>query len=97
MTGLSKMASVSTIVAALAVTAPIKAEANPLIIGPWVAALVIGGAVVGGAAVGSAVTANAKDGHPAVYVDDTAPAAGNPCYYTHASVNGVWRRVQVCN
>jgi hypothetical protein len=82
----------------LATAAPTSASANPILIAPVWFALAIGGAVAGGAVVGASA-AHANDAGPGptpdVYV--TGPDAGTNCHFTHGMVNGVWRRVQVCD
>jgi hypothetical protein len=69
----------------------------PVVLGAIIAGSVLGGAVLGTAAANNANTVVAPPG-PAV----VAPAPGvtvgsTTCYFTRAPVNGVWRRVQVCN
>jgi hypothetical protein len=74
---------------------------------PAVAAVIAGGALVGGATLGAATTqpyaypyaygapygpAYAQAVPPAPTVERIAPA----CYYTHARLHGIWRRVRVC-
>jgi hypothetical protein len=71
---------------------------------PLVLGAIIGGSVLGGAVLGSAANNAANNDvivgarSPAV----VAPAPGvtvgsTTCYFTHAWVDNVWQRVQVCN
>ncbi|SRR5260370_29328451 len=93
----------ATVAVGLAAGAPSSAQANPLIIAPAAAAAWIAGGVLTGAFVGAAV-ANANNGAVVTTPAVAAPAAtpgvtinSTTCYFTHAWVHHVWRRVQVCN
>lgn len=88
----------------LGAAAPTPAAANPVLIAPaWLAAIIVG-SVAGGALIGT-TAAHANDvaygapppppgPSPSTYVTDAPTPPG--CYFTHADVHGVWRRVQVC-
>jgi hypothetical protein len=88
MWSLRKTLIAATAALGLVAAAPTQAAANPVVAVGWVVAALVGGAVVGVAA------ADAAQPRPAVTVTDE-PTVG--CYWTHGRVNGVWRRVQVCD
>jgi hypothetical protein len=89
----------ATIALGLAASAPSAAQANPLIIVPAAAAAWLAGGILGGAWLGGTVATDnpawfatpAAAPGPAVSVNSTT------CRFTHAWVDHVWRRVQVCN
>lgn len=67
---------------------------------PAVLAAIIAGSVLGGAVIGTTVANNAHTGN--VRTVEAAPAPGvtvgsTTCHFTHAWVDNVWQRVQVCN
>ncbi len=82
----------------LGAAAPTPAAANPVLIAPaWLAVAIVGG-LAGGVVIGASA-ANAGYWGPAAAPAPTPSVyVTNPgCYFTHASVHGVWRRVQVCD
>ncbi len=94
--------SAATLALGLSASAPTAADANPLLIAPAAAAAWLAGGVVGGFVLGSAITANSGPfwnwGQPAAVAATPAVSVNSTtCYFTRAQVNGVWRRVQVCN
>ena len=94
--------SISTLTAAgagvgLALASTTSAKA--FFIAPALFAGLLAGGVLGGAALGSAAS-NANAGNVRAVVTEPAPAVtvgSTTCYFTHAWVGNVWRRVQVCN
>ena len=94
----------ATLALGLGAAAPTPAAANPVLIAPAWLAVTIVGSVAGGALIGASA-AHANDvaaagpppsgPSPSVYVTDQPTGPG--CYFTHAQVHGVWRRVQVCD
>ena len=99
MTTALKTLTAATIALGLAAGAPSAAQANPLILAPAAAAAWLAGGILGGAWLGGAIASNnptwfatpAAAPGPAVSVNSTT------CHFTHAWVDHVWRRVQVCN
>ena len=85
----------ATVALGLAVTAPIAAQANPIILAPaaaaaWLGGGNLGGAILGGAGANTTVVAAPA---PGVTVNSTT------CYFTDRLVNPVtqtWIREQVC-
>jgi len=83
----------------LAVGVPTSAQAFV----PAVAAAIAGGAILGGTALGAATTVPYHYGYYGPSYAEVAPAAptvesvGPACYYTHARIHGLWRRVRVCD
>ena len=78
----------------LAAGAPTSAQA--FIIAPAVAAAVLAGGVFTGAVVGTAAS-NANRPVVAVAPGPGVTVGSTTCYFTHAWVGHVWRRVQICN
>jgi hypothetical protein len=79
------------IIAAAAISAPNKAEANPV----WLVPAIIAG--VGGVAVGTVATANA---HPDSYASGNVyvqPHAVATCHIVRERTAGGWRRIEVCD
>lgn len=93
--------SVATLALGLAAGAPTAADANPLLVAPAAAVAWLAGGVVGGFVLGSAITANSGPfwnwSQPAAVATPAVTVNSTTCYFTRAQVNGVWRRVQVCN
>jgi len=87
MTGIAAVA-----LAAATISAPTKAEANPVWLVPAIIAAGVGGVVVGGAVASSRAYAYEPAGN--VYVE---PRAAAQCHIIRErTVNG-WRRVEVCD
>jgi len=68
---------------------------------PVVLAAIIAGSVLGGAVIGAGVN-NAANRNAVVAAEGPVAAPGvtvgsSSCYFTHAWVGNVWRRVEVCN
>jgi hypothetical protein len=84
------------------VSAPAPASAHPLVIAPLAAAAILGGTAVAGTAVGAAASHPAAvpvpvPAAPAGYYAGGPAYGAGPCYFTNARVNGIVRRVQVCD
>lgn len=71
----------------------------PVVLAAIIGGSVLGGAVLGGAAINAAnsdVVAGART--PVAVTPAPGVTVGSTtCYFTHAWVGNVWRRVQVCN